>query len=232
MSFLESIATLLVSGTLLVSNTLTTACPQHDPNGLLLVNRSWRISGEYVPELRLAKVQGQVKRLQPHVADALEAMYAAAKQEAGVTLVSVSGYRAYDKQERIYRNKLKSVHGDVEKANEYVAPPGTSEHQTGLTMDVGQKSLSSDKNLSGAFGDSRGGIWLRDNCWRFGFIIRYQEGWEEITGYESEPWHVRYVGPEVAARLHENSMPLEDFLRIERTAVMVELLTQNQGNEE
>ena len=168
----------------------------------------------------------------PHVADALEAMYAAAKAEAGVTLVSVSGYRAYDKQERIYKSKLKRVRGDVEAANAYVALPGTSEHQTGLTMDVGQKNLSSDKNLSGSFGDSKGGIWLRDNCWRFGFIIRYQEGWEDITGYAYEPWHVRYVGMEVAQRLHENNMPLEEFLMIERTAIMLSLISQGQGSGE
>ena len=99
-------------------------------------------------------------------------------------------------------------------------------------MDVGQKNLSSDKNLSGSFGDSKGGIWLRDNCWRFGFIIRYQAGWEDITGYAYEPWHVRYVGMEVAQRLHENNMPLEEFLMIERTAIMLSLISQGQGSGE
>ncbi len=232
MSVLERVASLIVTGSMLVSGALDTACPQNDPEGLLLVNRSWRISSEYVPEVRQANVPGQVRRLMPHVADALEAMYAAAKAEAGVTLVSVSGYRAYDKQDRIYKSKLKRVRGDVEAANAYVALPGTSEHQTGLTMDVGQKNLSSDKNLSGSFGDSKGGIWLRDNCWRFGFIIRYQEGWEDITGYAYEPWHVRYVGMEVAQRLHENNMPLEEFLMIERTAIMLSLISQGQGSGE
>ncbi len=232
MSILESVAALIVSGTMLVTNTLNTACPQNDPEGLLLVNRSWRISEDFIPPTRQANVPGQVRRLQPHVADALEEMYAAAKKECSVTLVSVSGYRPYDKQERIYRNKLKRVRGDVEAADAYVARPGTSEHQTGLTMDVGMRSLSSDKNLSGAFGDSRGGIWLRDNCWRFGFIIRYQEGWEEITGYSPEPWHIRYVGLEAAEKLHENNMPLEEFLLLQRTAVMLELLSQNQESGE
>ena len=231
-SVLESVMTLILSGTMLVTGTLDKACPQNDPQGLLLVNRSWRISADYVPETRQANVPGQVRRLQPHVAEALEAMYAAAKVEAGVTLVSVSGYREYDKQVRIYKNKLKSVRGNVEAANAYVALPGTSEHQTGLTMDVGQKSLSSDKNLSGSFGGSKGGIWLRDNCWRFGFIIRYQEGWEDITGYSYEPWHVRYVGIETAKRLHEKNMPLEEFLQMERTAIMLELIAQGQESEE
>ena len=117
MSVLERVASLIVTGSMLVSGALDTACPQNDPEGLLLVNRSWRISSEYVPEVRQANVPGQVRRLMPHVADALEAMYAAAKAEAGVTLVSVSGYRAYDKQERIYKSKLKRVRGDVEATN-------------------------------------------------------------------------------------------------------------------
>ena len=224
MSVLGSLATLLVSGTLLVTQTLKTVAPQNDPDGLFLVSRAWPISGDYVPETRLANVSGQVKRLRPHVADALEAMFKAAKQEAKVTLMSVSGYRPYDKQERIYQAKLRRVRGDVEAANAYVALPGTSEHQTGLTMDVGQKSLSSDQNLSGSFGNSRGGQWLKENCWRFGFIVRYQEGWEAVTGYSAEPWHVRYVGLEAAEKLHENEMPLEDFLKIERVAIMMDLL--------
>ena len=120
----------------------------------------------------------------------------------------------------------------MEAADAFVARPGTSEHQTGLTMDVGQRSLSSDKNLSGAFGDSRGGIWLKDNCWRFGFIIRYQDGWEDITGYSPEPWHIRYVGPEAAKKLHENNMPLEEFLLLERSAAMLSLLSENQESGE
>ncbi len=226
MSFLQSMASLLVSCGLLMQQTLMELSPQNDPNGLLLVNREWRISSEYYPQVRQAQVSGQVRRLRPEAASALEEMYKAAKEEAGVTLVSVSGYREYDKQERIYRAKLKRVKGDVEAANAYVALPGASEHQTGLAMDVGQRSLSSDQNLSGSFGDSRGGKWLRENCWRFGFIIRYQEGWEEITGYESEPWHVRYVGKTYAEMMHENNVPLEVFVQLLREDTLMKLLTE------
>ena len=114
----------------------------------------------------------------------------------------------------IYNNKLERVHGSVEKADEYVARPGASEHQTGLVMDVGQKS---DKvNLTGGFGATKGGKWVAEHCWEYGFIIRYQKGWEEITGYEYEPWHVRYVGKENARRIHEQEMPLEEYLQIVR----------------
>lgn len=99
-------------------------------------------------------------------------------------------------------------------ADVYVARPGASEHQTGLVMDVGQKS---DKvNLTGGFGATKGGKWVAEHCWEYGFIIRYQKGWEEITGYEYEPWHVRYVGKENARRIHEQEMPLEEYLQIVR----------------
>ena len=233
MSFFQQAAGLLLAGAMMVNQTLMEVAPQNDPDGLLLlVNREWRLSEAYVPPLRQANVPGQVRRLRPEVASALEEMYAAAKAEAKVTLVSVSGYREYDKQVRIYRAKLKRVKGDVEAANAYVAPPGTSEHQTGLTMDVGQKSLSSDENLSGTFGGSRGGLWLRDNCWRFGFIIRYKEAWESITGYSAEPWHIRYVGKENAEKLHVRDMPLEELIKLERVSVMLSLLTDVGGEEQ
>ena len=95
-----------------------------------------------------------------------------------------------------------------------ISAAGASEHQTGLVMDVGQKS---DKvNLTGGFGATKGGKWVAEHCWEYGFIIRYQKGWEEITGYEYEPWHVRYVGKENARRIHEQEMPLEEYLQIVR----------------
>ena len=226
-SVLQSLASLFAAGVMMVNTTLMTAAPQNDPEHyLLLVNRQWRMSSDYVPPLRQANVQGQVRRLRPEVATALENMYRACKEETGATLVSVSGYREYAKQERIYKAKLKRVRGDTKAANAFVALPGTSEHQTGLTMDVGQKSLSSDENLSGTFGGSRGGKWLKENCWRFGFIIRYQEGWEQITGYSPEPWHVRYVGSEHAKRIHEKEMPLEEYLKLVRVSEMIRLLEE------
>ena len=112
--------------------------------------------------------------------------------------------------------------GSKAKADEYVARPGASEHQLGLAMDVGQKSKV---NLTASFGSTKGGKWVRENCWRFGFILRYDEGWEDVTGYNFEPWHVRYVGLEAAAELHENPMPFETYLlglREERLNAMMQ----------
>ena len=116
------------------------------------------------------------------------------------------------------------MHGSVEKADEYVARPGASEHQTGLVMDVGQKS---DKvNLTGGFGATKGGKWVAEHCWEYGFIIRYQKGWEEITGYEYEPWHVRYVGKAYAKAIFESGEPMEIYVSAHRLAVYEFLIKQ------
>ncbi len=222
---LQTLASLLTAGILLASEPIQLVAPQHNPADLLLVNRGWRISGQYYPEVRVADVPGQVRQLRPEAAEALEEMFAACLEEAGVQLISVSGYRPYDKQERIYERKLERVNGSRAKADAYVALPGASEHQTGLSMDVGQKGKDKD-TLGASFADTEGGKWLRENCWRFGFILRYDEGWEATTGYSYEPWHIRYVGRVHAAALQAAPMPLEDYLlrvRQERLRTVLEL---------
>ena len=192
-SLLETLAALATAGTMMISSSLDAAAPQNDVDGFLfLQNRQWLASRAYEPETVTADVPGQIRQMRQEAALALEEMFDACKKDIGITLKAVSGYRSYARQETIYNNKLERVHGSVEKADEYVARPGASEHQTGLVMDVGQKS---DKvNLTGGFGATKGGKWVAEHCWEYGFIIRYQKGWEEITGYEYEPWHVRYVG--------------------------------------
>jgi len=219
-STIQSVVSLLAAGTMLITNTAHQAAPQNDFTGtLFLVNRQWRISEVYVPKTREVTTSGR-KPLAPEVADAYETMVAACKEETGMTLLAVSGYRSYDHQSRLYSNKLKAVKTEA-KADEYVARPGASEHQTGFAMDVGQVNTT---NLTTAFRDTKGGIWLRENCWRFGFIIRYGEDWEAVTGYKYEPWHVRYVGLETAASLHENPEPLETWLLDEREDRMLTIL--------
>ena len=214
-SLLETLAALATAGTMMISSSLDAAAPQNDVDGFLfLQNRQWLASRSYEPETVTADVPGQIRQMRQEAALALEEMFDACKKDIGITLKAVSGYRSYARQETIYNNKLERVHGSVEKADEYVARPGASEHQTGLVMDVGQKS---DKvNLTGGFGATKGGKWVAEHCWEYGFIIRYQKGWEEITGYEYEPWHVRYVGKENARRIHEQEMPLEEYLQIVR----------------
>lgn len=223
-SILQGLLSLAAAGTMMLSAPLDAAAPQNDIDGtLFLVNRQWRVSKYYVPDaMREAEVKGQVRTLRQEAAAALEEMYAACQAEGGLTLTSISGYRSYSKQSTIYSNKLERVGGSKAKADEYVARPGTSEHQLGLAMDVGQKGKS---NLSAAFAKTGGGKWIRENCWKYGFILRYDEGWEDVTGYQYEPWHIRYVGKEAAKAIHENEMPLEDYLLLLRESSMLEMIS-------
>ena len=219
----QSLLSLAAAGCMMFSGPVDAAAPQHDADGLLfLANRQWRMSKNYVPETRVTNVIGQVRELRPDASLALEEMYAACEAEIGVKLTSVSGYRSYGKQSKIYQNKLERVNGSKKRADEYVARPGASEHQLALAMDVGQKNETS---LQESFGKTEGGAWVRDNCWRFGFILRYQEGWEEITGYSFEPWHVRYVGKENAAKIHQANMPLETYLEKTRGETLLAIVT-------
>ena len=87
---------------------------------------------------------------------------------------------------------------------------GQSEHQTGLAIDVSDPSITPDP-LVIAFGETKSGIWLANNAAQFGFIIRYPEGKEDITGYQYEPWHIRYVGEETARLIKNNNWTLEEF---------------------
>lgn len=225
-SLLTSLASLAAAGTMLLSGAVESAAPQNDMDGtLFLVNRQWRVSESYVPELRMTEVTGQVRRLRPEASLALERMYAACKEEIGITLTSVSGYRSYAKQQNIYKNKLSKVGGSQAKADEYVARPGASEHQLGFAMDVGQKN--SKTGLSASFGNTKGGQWIRENCYRFGFILRYQEGWEEITGYNYEPWHVRYVGEEWSMKIKEANVPFETYLLDLREEILLRIVSKD-----
>ena len=211
MSLLTSLASLGAAGMMLLTIPLDTAAPQNDADGtLFLVNRQWMVTQAYEPEnLREAQVPGQVRQMRSDAAEALEEMYAACKEETKAVLVSVSGYRAYSRQNNIYQRKLRSVGRNVAKAQEYVAPPGASEHQLGLAMDIGQRDATA---LNEKFRDTVGGKWVAANCWRFGFILRYGEEWEEITGYKYEPWHFRYVGKKLAKEIHDANIPLETWL--------------------
>ena len=223
MSTLTRLLSLLTAASTLVSGAVYRAAPQNDVNGrLFLVNRQWMITEAYEPaDLEMSDVPGQVRRMRTEAAEALKEMFAACKEETGRQLLSISGYRSYERQEGIYKHKLRSVKGNVAKAQEYVAPPGASEHQLGLAMDVGQKHKI---HLERSFADTEGGKWCRANCWRFGFILRYDEPWEEITGYKYEPWHFRFVGKEYAKEIHDADIPLETWLIGHRLKVIGELL--------
>ena len=227
-SVLGKLISLAAAGTMMVSGAVNKGAPQNDAEGnLFLVNRQWMVTEAYEPsELDMSDVPGQVRKMRPEAAEALREMFAACKEETGLTLLSVSGYRSYAKQDGLFRAKLRNVKKNVEKAMEYVAPPGASEHQTGLAMDIGQKHK---ETLEVSFAQMPGGIWCRENCWRFGFILRYGEEWEEITGYKYEPWHFRYVGKEFSKEIHDANIPFETWMINYRVKVLKELLGRDTG---
>ncbi|MFD2655103.1 M15 family metallopeptidase [Gracilibacillus thailandensis] len=179
----------------------------------LVVNKQRKLPDGYEPDdLVEANVpyyaaEGDPKRLIRQVAaGALEDLFAAAKED-GLELVAVSGYRSYDRQKQIYENNVETKGQD--HADKFSAKPGTSEHQTGLAMDVASAALVAV--LEQSFIETEEGQWLEDHAHEHGFIIRYPEGKEAITGYSYEPWHLRYVGKETATEIYQAQVTLEEF---------------------
>lgn len=138
----------------------------------------------------------------------VEALFNAATSD-GIILYGVSGYRSYKYQVAVFGANVKR-YGSVQKANQVSAEPGQSEHQTGLSLDVSAASVN--YQLIQKFGDTKAGKWLAANAWKYGFIIRYPKGKQSITGYEYEPWHIRYVGKKAAKVIHANHLTLEQYL--------------------
>ena len=137
--------------------------------------------------------------LRQEASDAVVAMFQAAFDEAGLELASNSAYRSFSAQENVYD-------GD----DLTTARPGFSEHQTGLTIDIGP--LSGECSLEECFADTPEGIWLRDNAARWGFILRYPADKTDVTGYSFEPWHFRWVGNALANEMLETGITtLEEF---------------------
>lgn len=220
-NLVEQLLTLATAGTMMISSALNAAAPQNDINGLLfLQNRQWRVSAAYVPALVKADVPGQLQEMRADAAAELERMFADCKEATGQQMISVSGYRSYQRQATIYSNKVDST-GSKKKADQYVARPGASEHQLGLAMDLGKKS---ERNLTASFGSTKAGKWCSEHCWEYGYILRYKDGWEKVTGYNSEPWHFRYVGKENAKKIHERDMPLEEYLILLRQEVLMDIV--------
>ena len=147
--------------------------------------------------------------LRKDTAAALEKLFAAAKL-AGIDYILASGYRSEALQATYYNNYV-AKSGQAE-ADRYSARPGTSEHQTGMSLDVA--TVDRKNYLDQAFGKDPGGAWLADHAHEYGFVIRYPEGKESVTGYMYEPWHIRYVGTDLAEQLYKNKQTMEEFFGI------------------
>lgn len=185
-----------------------------DPMDVLrLVNKANLLDKNYPPQdidmyqlvhtdARKVSTDDQVRKI---ANDALVAMFDAAAAE-GITLYVKSAYRSYQTQDTMHYNRVK----DMGRDDGMVQSAGASDHQTGLGVDVVSKAWS-DRKLNADFAKTAEGKWLAENCTRFGFVIRYPEGKSDITGIGFEPWHMRYVGTEVARYMTAMGLTLEEF---------------------
>jgi D-alanyl-D-alanine carboxypeptidase len=146
--------------------------------------------------------------LRQAASDAVVAMFAAFQSETGLQMQSQSAYRSYSTQQAVYAGWVSSL-GQA-AADQTSARAGHSEHQTGLAIDV--SALPSVCALDQCFANTPQGQWLAANGWKYGFIVRYPADKTAVTGYEYEPWHMRYVGLELAAEMHRDGIEtLEEF---------------------
>ncbi len=182
-----------------------------DDWALILINKEHPIPDDY--EFELATIKGNIKS-DVRVVEHVLAMQRAAKAD-GIDLMICSPYRSEEKQQKLFEKKVAQYerkgydHDEAyDLASETVAIPGTSEHQVGLAFDFG---VPENQMLDETFADTDGGRWLKKNAERFGFILRYPKGKEEITDIIFEPWHYRYVGTEAAKEINRLGLTLEEY---------------------
>ena len=166
----------------------------------ILVNKYNYLDKDYVPKDLVAI---DYTKLSKHVANAFTEMKNAAKNE-NLNIIAVSGYRSYSYQDRLY-NKYAKADG-TEKADTYSARAGFSEHQTGLAVDVSNEKLPYTQ-----FEKTKEFEWMKENAYKYGFILRYQKEKENITGYMYESWHYRYVGIEISTYIQKNNITYDEY---------------------
>jgi zinc D-Ala-D-Ala carboxypeptidase len=180
---------------------------------LILVNRNYILPEDYVPDLDYA-VTGDTssKKLDSRVAPHYNEMYLAAKED-GITLTTVSGYRSWDLQKSNFERKINKYldmgYSKVEATQEaatIILPPGTSEHNAGLAMDI--------CSLEQSFENTEEFEWLMENAEDYGFILRYPKDKQDKTEIIYEPWHWRYVGVENAKKINASGLCLEEYLGV------------------
>lgn len=187
---------------------------QNPHNTLALVNKIFGLPDNYIPgdmvrpnvPFSFGEAKLEKSLMRKEAAAALEEMFAGARND-GIELAAVSGFRSYGRQETLFNAEVNRA--GEEKALQAVARPGSSEHQTGLSMDISSKT--NNFNLNEEFGRTKEGIWLAHNAHKYGFILRYPRGKENLTGYMYEPWHFRYVGIKSATEMYENDWTLEEY---------------------
>ena len=176
----------------------------------ILVNKYYYLESDYIPDdlVNISQTyswgENGSQKTRQVVYDAFIDMWNAANKE-GYYLMVNSSFRNYQDQESVY-NAYKNTSGET-YANSIATKPGFSEHQTGLALDIFSKS-NTNKNT---FKDTPEAKWLKENAYKYGFILRYPEEFEEVTGITFEPWHYRYVGKDIAKYIYENNITFDEY---------------------
>lgn len=166
-------------------------------DGMIFVNKDYGLPKNYVPN---------GGKLEDELVEAFRKMKEAAKED-GLTINIRSGYRSYPVQTQLYNDYVRNDGKD--NADRYSAEPGFSEHQTGLAIDITTSNTS--KPIGFWFDETPQAKWLYENAYKYGFILRYPQGKEHITGYRAESWHYRYLGKEHSKNFNMNDLTLEEY---------------------
>lgn len=195
-----------------------TKLPSPYPSSIgVIVNKFIYLPASYTPNdlmypnvQFLSNEQSEKKKMRKEAAKALERLFAGARKD-GIHLSGVSAYRSYNTQQWLFQHYVNR--DGYEAAIQYSAIPGTSEHQTGLAIDVSGEDGKCA--ASSCFANTKEAKWLSQHSAEYGFIVRYPKGKENITGYKYEPWHIRYIGPAVMAmEIRDRGITLEEFLDV------------------
>lgn len=177
----------------------------------VVVNKNYALTSDYKPKDLvsvdiefLPESTEEERYMTKESAKALEELVDAASKD-GVYLYGLSGYRSYKTQKSLYEYNVETQ--GKAYSDKYVAKPGASEHQLGEAMDLATSSGWISEGCPEA-------NWIANNAYKYGFIVRYESGKEDITGYNYEPWHVRYVGSEMSEKIYNDGITLEEFAEI------------------
>lgn len=183
-----------------------------DDWNLILVNKQNKIPDDY--DFELVSIDGKLS-CDKRILDSLHNMFDDAANE-DIKLIACSTYRNMNWQTYLFDKKIKgymsggeSFLDSYKRAATEVTVPGTSEHEIGIAIDI---MCAGYYKLDEGFEDTEAGVWLKENSYKYGFILRYPKDKEEITGISYEPWHYRYVGVKAAEYIYENSLTLEEFV--------------------
>lgn len=163
-------------------------------DGVLIVNREYRVPEDFNPGLKIEAKQSY------------ELMRDEMRRD-GLDIKIISDYRSYDEQRRVYDSSVEAYGKDA--ADEMTSLPGHSEHQTGYAFDFWTNDDT--VTIDDSFDNTAEAEWLAKNAYKYGFILRYPRGKEAITGYKYESWHYRFVGPELAKKVFESGLTLEEY---------------------